>query len=51
MAFTTLDLLAAVVAAPFSANAGALYRLIGSLLLTGIEIEPSAGEDLLKQRS
>jgi hypothetical protein len=42
MAFTTLDLLAAVVAALFSANAGALYRLTFDNACAGLRITPEA---------
>ena len=42
MAFTTLNLLAAVVAALFSAHAGALYRLITDNACAGLRITPEA---------
>jgi hypothetical protein len=42
MAFTTLDLLAAIVAALFSANAGALYRLTFDNACAGLRITPEA---------
>jgi hypothetical protein len=42
MAFTTLDLLAAVVAALFSANAGAFYRLTFDNACAGLRITPEA---------